>query len=209
MHSVLTVDWTFPVTSGSLWYQNMMHSTLSRLRQYVRLSLFALCLIAPVTSQTYVAALHQLNKTDQKVNEDSAKAKGKLHLRLMMLLYTSADPVLSCRLNKPVVIVSTGVHCMDRSGCYGPTNCSLPISTLPTTDGCSPSWWCCDWDHGLSSASGAITQGKTDRMSTADVCLTTAKQCWSDFNDFVSSNCPCRDAENRLLWRDKTCPAHH
>ena len=66
------------------------------------------------------------------------------------------------RFAKPVAIVSVGVHCLDRSGCYAPTNCTVPISTSPRADGCSPTWWCCDWDHGVASASGRVTQGKTE-----------------------------------------------
>nr|QOL01211.1 putative extracellular protein TR9_019 [Trebouxia lynnae] len=63
------------------------------------------------------------------------------------------------RFAKPVAIAPVGVHCLDRNGCYAPTNCSKPISNSPDSEGCSPSWWCCDWDSGLASASGRITQG--------------------------------------------------
>ncbi|KAL0046094.1 hypothetical protein WJX82_002373 [Trebouxia sp. C0006] len=63
------------------------------------------------------------------------------------------------RFAKSMAIVSVGTHCLDRSGCYAPTNCTVPISTSPGADGCSPTWWCCDWDHGVASASGRITQG--------------------------------------------------
>lgn len=66
------------------------------------------------------------------------------------------------RFAKSMAIVSVGTHCLDRSGCYAPTNCTVPISTSPGADGCSPTWWCCDWDHGVASASGRITQGKAE-----------------------------------------------
>lgn len=64
-----------------------------------------------------------------------------------------------CRFGKPVAITSVGVHCLDRNGCYAPSNCSVPISPSPTAEGCSPSWWCCDWDSGSASLSGSMTQG--------------------------------------------------
>lgn len=61
--------------------------------------------------------------------------------------------------NKPVAITSVGVHCLDKNSCYSPTNCSLAISTSANSAGCTPNWWCCDWDHGSASASGGLTQG--------------------------------------------------
>ncbi|KAL3135985.1 hypothetical protein ABBQ32_007025 [Trebouxia sp. C0010 RCD-2024] len=63
------------------------------------------------------------------------------------------------RFGKPVAVASVGVHCLDRNGCYAPSNCSMPISPSPTAEGCSPSWWCCDWDSGSASLSGSMTQG--------------------------------------------------
>lgn len=89
---------------------------------------------------------------------------------LQVLLQHSSDMQPACRFGKAVAIASVGVHCLDKNSCYAPTNCSTPITTSPSAEGCSPSWWCCDWDSGSASLSGSITQGAIAVLLSCFLC---------------------------------------
>ncbi|KAK9803417.1 hypothetical protein WJX72_009700 [[Myrmecia] bisecta] len=62
---------------------------------------------------------------------------------------------------QPVMIVTVGVHCLDRNQCSQPpyNDGTVAVSNAVLPNGCTPSWWCCDWDSqhpGVTGSSGLL-----------------------------------------------------